>query len=324
MNSNRYAKSVVALFLLIATVALGRFVLLSRVQYSYMDGEFPWWMQQKDYVHTKSDKQEIIFLGDSRMKAGIIPDEICENAYNLAVGGGTTVEMYYSLHDYLKFHPKPEMVVMGFAIVHYVGEGCFTSRDLYFHFLPLKNQLEAQYIGYKKSGWQFPKFKEKVIDTLKYSLFFPQKYSAACINSKFGRGEWNRSEFERNAQNKGHMYFGRNESDAGLNAEANSLMFSVNPRIGYYLHRIIALCKNNEIPLFIEQLPMNTPSWNKINESGYYLQFQAYFDSLSTEHGIPIELTIPCYEPECFGDSSHLNARGAKRFSAEIKAKYGL
>ena len=323
MNSNRYAHCFAALFLLIAAVALGRFVLLSLVQYSYMDGEFPWWMQQKDYVHTKSDKQEIIFLGDSRMKAGIIPAELCGNAYNLAVGGGTTVEMYYSLGDYLKFHPKPEMVVMGFCIAHYVGEGCFTSRDLYFHFLPLKNQLEAQYIGYKKCGWGFPKFKEKVIDTFKYTLLFPQKYSASCVNSRFRRGEWNHSEYEKNAQNKGHMYFGMNERDGNFNGDAG-INFIPDARNDFYMRKIIALCKNHEIPFFIEQLPMNTASWEKLQETNCYPSLKNYLNSLAQETGISVELAIPCYEPECFGDASHLNPRGAERFTAEIKAKYGL
>ena len=311
-------------FLIVAAVAVFRWMLLWNVPYTYMDGEFPFWMQQKDYVHTKGEKPEVIFLGDSRMKAGIIPAELCGNAYNLAVGGGTTVEMYYSLGDYLKFHPKPKMVVMGFGGFHYQWEDCFEGRTLYFHFLPLKNQLEAQFVGYRKCGWDFSTFKAKILDTLKYSLLFPQKYSAACINSKFKREKYNRALFENNAAAKGHMYFGMNEKDDGLNQEAYAQTFAVNPRIERYLRRIIALCKENEIPLVIEQLPMNTPSWEKINESGYYAQFRSYLDSLASEAGIPVELAIPCYEPECFGDASHLNTRGAERFSAEIKAKYGL
>ena len=264
MNSNRYAKSFVALFLIVAAIAVFRWMLLWNVPYTYMDGEFPFWMQQKDYVRSKGEKPEVIFLGDSRMKAGIIPAKLCDNAYNLAVGGGTTVEMYYSLKNYLKFHPKPKMVVMGFGGFHYQWEDCFEGRTLYFHFLPLKNQLETLFVGYRKCGWDFSTFKAKILDTLKYSLLFPQKYSAACINSKFKREEYNRALFENNAAAKGHMYFGRNERADGLNQEANAQTFAVNPRIEQYLHRIIALCKENDIPLVIEQLPMNTPSWNKI------------------------------------------------------------
>ena len=323
MNSNRYAKSFFVLFLIIATVAAFRWMLLWHVPYTYMDGEFPFWMQQKDYVHSKGEKSEVIFLGDSRMKAGIIPTELCDNAYNLAVGGGTTVEMYYSLKDYLKFHPKPEMVVVGFAFSHYVTEGCFTSRDLYFHFLPLKNQLEAQYIGYKKCGWEFSKFKEKAIDTLKYALLFPQKYSASCINSRFRRGEWNHSAYEKNVQDKGHMYFGMNKSNGNFNGDAR-INFIPDARNDFYMRKIIALCKNNEIPFFIEQLPMNTVSWEKLQETNCYPSLKNYLNSLALETGITVELAIPCYEPECFGDASHLNPRGAERFTAEIKEKYAL
>ncbi|MBQ9283287.1 MAG: hypothetical protein IJ207_14000 [Treponema sp.] len=41
MNSNRYAKSFVFVFLIILAIAVARWILLVNVQYSYMDGEFP-------------------------------------------------------------------------------------------------------------------------------------------------------------------------------------------------------------------------------------------------------------------------------------------
>ncbi|MBP3772680.1 MAG: hypothetical protein J6I53_08325 [Treponema sp.] len=321
MNSNRYAKSFVFVFLIILAIAVARWILLVNVQYSYMDGEFPYWMQQKDYVHTKNDKSEVLFMGDSRMKAGIIPERICDNAYNLAVGGGSMVEMYYSLKGYLKNHPEPEMVVLGFAAYHYAREYQFESRNLYFHFLPLEYQIEAQIEKYISGQ---PGLKNKLIDTMKYDLFFPQKYSAACINSKFKREKHNRTLFQTNAAAKGHMYFGKNEKDERLNQETSFRGFNVNPHLDNYLHKIIDLCQKNEIPLFIEQLPMNTPSWNKINENGFYADYRAYMESVMKEMGIPVELEIPCYDVECFGDSSHMNSRGAEKFSSEIKEKYQL
>lgn len=324
MNSNRYAKSFVFVFLIILAIAVARWILLVNVQYSYMDGEFPYWMQQKDYVHTKNDKSEVLFMGDSRMKAGIIPERICDNAYNLAVGGGVAIEAYYSLLDYLKYHPKPKIVVMGFAAFHYQDHGEFETRNLYFHYLSSKNQLAAQFVLYKLGQVDFQGLKSKIIDTLKYNLLFPQKYSAACIKSKFKREKNNRTMFQKNADAKGHMYFGLKERDDNLNPETKRKKFYVNARENYYLHKIIDLCQKNEIPLFIEQLPMNTPSWNKINENGFYADYRAYMESVMKETGVPVELEIPCYDVECFGDSSHMNSRGAEKFSSEIKGKYQL
>ena len=158
---------------------------------------------------------------------------------------------------------------------------------------------------------------------LEYELLFPKKYSAACINGKFQRENTNREVYRQTAENKGIMIKQMNESDANLNGEAFMDFFTY-PRIDYYLHKIIKLCKEKQIPLFIVQLPMNEPSWNKIKETGYYANFHNYLSGLAQETGIPIETEIPCYAPEFFGDYSHLNPRGAERFTAEIKAKYGL
>ena len=322
MNQTRFARFFIFLFLLIAVTAVFRWILLWRVQYSYMDDEFPWWMQQKDYVHTKGDKSEVLLLGDSRMKAGIIPSQLCENAYNLAVGGGTSVEMYYSLKAYLKNHPKPEKVIVAFGGFHYQREDCFKTRTLYFHFLPLKEELEAQFISFKLKQTDFPRFRAEIIDTLKYELLFPQKYSGACINSKFQREEYSKSLYQNNVNSKGQMFFGTAES-APLNTEANSPQFLPSPRINFYVHKIISLCNEDKIPLFITQLPMNE-NWEKVRETKWYKDFEKYFSDLEAKTGIPVETEIPCYEPECFGDSSHVNLRGAERFTAEIKAKYFL
>ena len=325
MNSTRYGKFFVGIFLLIAATAAFRWVLLRCVPYTYMDDEYPWWMQTKDYIQTKGERQEVLLMGDSRMKSGVLPSKLCENAYNIAVGGATPLEMYYSLKAYLQAHPKPERIIMGFGGFHYSSEEAFKTRCLYFHFLPLWEELESQLRGYRLGLFDFGKLRNEVTDTLKYELLFPQKYSAACINGKFKREEYNRLQYQNTVETRGHMFFGRNaESDAGLNGEAYSNAFVVNPRINYYLRRIIDLCKELDIPLYIEQLPMNEPSWQKINGSGYYAEFQSYFSTLAEETGIPVETEIPCYEPEFFGDPSHLNPRGAARFTAEIKAKYSL
>ena len=321
MNSSCYTKIFIGCFVFIAITAVFRWILLWNIPFTYMDGEYPYWQQQKDYVHTKSDKQEVIFLGDSRMKAAIIPNQLCENAYNLAVGGATTVEMYYSLNSYLKNHPKPEKVFMGFSGMHYQNEFTFYSRNLYFHFIPLNEQIGALSIDCKENGLTF---KEKLIDMLKYDFLFPQKYSAACINSKFQRGEWNHSQYQQNVANKGQMSFGTAERNDDLNFEASCNIFNVHPRFDIYMHKIIQLCKNNEIPLFIIQLPMNFSSWNKINESGYSEEFQNYLSDLKKETDISIELIIPKYDPDFFGDDSHLNLRGAEKFTKEIKEKYSL
>ncbi len=324
MNEKIYAKCFIGCFIVIAFIAIFRWVLLWNIQYTYMDGEYPFWMQQKDYINSNSDKREIIFLGDSRMKAAIIPAELCDNAYNLAVGGATTVEMYYSLRRYLKKHPKPEKVIMGFGGFHYQWNDCYKARTHYFHFLSLKEEIESQYTRYKIENQKPIELKAEIIDSLKYNLLFPQKYSAACINSKFQRGELNHLFYDSTSSEKGHMYFGRAEESPELTVEAGLKNFKLDIWIELYFQKIVALCNDNSIPLYIEQLPMNEASFEAISTSDWYNDFQACLIQMADRTGIPINTVIPCYPPDCFGDPSHLNEKGAMRFTAEIKEKYAL
>ena len=333
MNSIRYGKFFVGMFLLIAATAVFRWGLLKNVQFEYMDEEFPWWKQAMDYIHTKGDKPEILFLGDSRMEIGIIPDKICVNACNLGLGGSTALEAYYVLKKYLEKHPKPEKVFMGFAGIHFqMDEWVLERRSIYFDFLSFQDVFEAYLINYKLGVLDYDEVREKIDNMLKYKLLFPQKYSAACINSKFKRGEYNRSAYNAVKETKGYRFSIDTEKDAGLSAGLSYELtdaegrngFHVLPRIEYYFHEIINLCKEEGIPLFIVQPPMNEPSWKKISENGYYAGLQKWFSALSEEAGIPVETDIPCYPIEFFGDPNHVNPRGAERFSSEIKAKYKL
>ena len=321
MNAHRFAYFFIGFYILVIFTALFRFGILSRVRYSYMDSEFPFWMQQKDYVHTKGENQEILFLGDSKMKAGVIPSQFCENAYNLAVGGGTSLEMYYSLKDYMEYHPKPAKIFIGFGGLHYQYEDCFKSRNHYFHFLLLKKEFETQIASYKLNQLTFKQLQNELIDSTKYFLLFPQKYSAACINSKFGRGDFNHTAYKKTAESRGQMFFGMAEQAGGLGFEAYASL-EICPRIDYYLHKIIALCNENQIPVYIVQPPINDNTWEKLTENGHYPAFQSYLKNLAKETHIQVEWDIPHYPPEFFGDTAHLNARGAERFTAELKEKY--
>ena len=214
MSADRYAKFFVAGFLLIALVAAFRWALLWRVQWTYMDSDFPYWEQQNDYIRAKGDVPEVIFLGDSRTKAAVNPNGLCENAYNLALGGSTAVEMYYSLKRYLKYHPKPEMVIAAFAEYHYSSDEFFKTRNLYLHYTNLFETIEVLLVTYMDvkrplhSLRSLRKFNDELLDALKYYLLFPQKYSAACINGNFQREESNRATYRETVENKGFWVLG--------------------------------------------------------------------------------------------------------------------
>ena len=292
---------------------------------SYMDGEYAWWMQQKDYITTSSEEREIIFLGDSRMKAAVIPSEIAQNAYNLAVGGGTAIEMYYALKTYLENHPAPEKVFLGFGAFHYTTNECFENRTLYFHYLSAAQEKEAQEIQFNDGAPLSQKEKANLLSAIRrYDMRFPNLYASAVFHSFFRRTKLNRQNYTDNVKTKGQMFFGKGDNSPALNSEAKAKSFEPLYSTQFYLDKIILLCRENNIPLFIIQLPMNEASFNAVQTSGYAEQFATFMNELQQKYSISVETKIPCYPSECFGDPSHLNSTGAHRFSAEIKEKYFL
>ena len=60
----------------------------------YMDGEYAMYKQQKDYITGNGEYNRVLIMGDSRTKAGFIPDELSNDCYNLALGGTTPIEGY--------------------------------------------------------------------------------------------------------------------------------------------------------------------------------------------------------------------------------------
>ena len=59
----------------------------------YMDREYPGWMQQRDAARAEGTEPEAVILGDSRVKIGAWPKFLAEDVQNLALTGGTPLEL---------------------------------------------------------------------------------------------------------------------------------------------------------------------------------------------------------------------------------------
>ena len=212
---------------------------------------------------------------------------------------------------------------MGFAPAHYTENGCFKTRTLYFHYLTPSEEIEAQTAQFADFGAD-EKAKKSLWKVKQYDLRFPQLYASAAFHSFFLRTNLNQKNYTDVLQTKGQMYFGKSEKSAGLNSEGKAKSFDVLSSTRFYLERIASLCRENDIPLFIIQLPMNSASFQSVQSSGYAARLADFMSELEQKYGFPTEKDIPCYADDCFGDASHLNERGATQFSSAIKARYAL
>lgn len=317
-------KLVFKLFLCLLPVALW-YLYMNCASFYFMDEEYPYWMQQKDYINKSDEYNEMIVLGDSIAKAAVRPNSVSgHKTANLSLGGASVVEMYYSLEDYLENHQPPRAVLCMFGINHYAGGDCYISRTLYFHYLDGSRLRELDQAAERIGSPSFWNQKEVKRLTLEYALWNPKLYLPAVFNSGFtGRYEQNISLYNQLSFEKGWMIFGTDEgnSEPGIITEYDS--FAADPVNDYYLGKMIDLCTRNSIQFILEQAPVKASSLALI-ASDVEQSYFAYFEELKSRYSqICVNTAYAVYEDSMFGDPNHMNAAGAQAYTKFIMDTYG-
>lgn len=342
-NVKFFAKLILALAPLICLVL---YTLLC--PFGYMDREYPSWLYSKDVITGKvnpfgSDgptayagsvmKGTTVILGDSRAMAALDPDEFKgTDCVNLAVGGGTSIEMYYTLKEFVENVGVPERAVIMFAPFHYSVIDNFNERTLYFNYLTVPEMKEV-YDNAKEYDASViigdnPDSKQYIEDFFNTRLRTPMKYLPALINSRaFGRYSENKATYEELKEKRGHDQFGEADGCSDLNYETSYTGMHMNGNsylLLYYFDLIIKECNENNIDFVVAVPPMNESSYNSLDPS-YVEDFYAYFDVFSTWYPrVKFDPEIIPMEDEYFGDSSHLNKKGAKKYTEYFCEKYGF
>lgn len=295
----------------------------------YMDSEYPSWKYTKDVqskiISPVSDEEDsVLILGDSRAMADLDPCILGDNVVNLAFGGATSIEMYYTLNEYLKNHSAPKAVLIYFAPFHYSYMDNFWTRTAYFHHIDSKEAAEV-YIAGKKCASETIN-SENFTKLISTGLYLPDTYLPAISNAKiFMRFSENKSAYSRLCLANGHDYYGTADGCSDLNYEASyetmrktgdyALIFQ-------YMNKLLSLCETNGIDTYIDQVPMNEASYNSLNPE-FVKSYREYMQDIANGHPeCTVYTDIPCYRDDYFGDSSHLNQTGSAIFSEEIKNKY--
>ena len=304
-------------------ILVGVFTLVAPL--CYMDSEYPAWHYARKQAAAEQDAK-VLVLGDSRAKADVMPAYFAEGGLNLAIGGATTIENYYTLKHYLEKN-KPERIVILFAPFHYSSMDNFWQRTMYFNYLRVPETMEVFREAKACSSDEVIRdgyVKDAFCDRTRVtSVYLP-----ALMNAKFvGRYSANQQALDELAAGDGHMLFGTADYCDDLNYEVNyeDMRESGDSElIGVYLKKLLDLCRENEISVIVAQPPMNEASYQELHE-GYVRSFGYFMRSVQDLYPeITVETEIPCYGNEMFGDSSHLNRQGAEKFTEELVQKYHL
>lgn len=296
--------------------------------FCYMDEEYPAWSFSKNVAYDNEFEDQdfdTLILGDSGAMSSFVPEVLSDGTVNLAVGGATTIEMYYFLDNYLKNHNAPKHIVMMYQPFHYWHIDNYTTRTQYFKSLSVSEAGEVYTIA-KNAGENAIYSDEFVWDELSCRMGLPTKYLPAITASRFvGRYRTNMDAYEELKQSRGYGSFGTQNGCDDVSYEASYTGIEYNGDndiISQYLIKIIGLCVDEQIDLLITMPALNEATYEKV-ESAYLSDIRAYM-GLVAAYGeyVVCEYEPRCYENRYFGDASHLNREGAVKFSEEIKNTY--
>jgi hypothetical protein len=299
----------------------------------YTSPEYPIWLAKTNYINSANSRSENIIIGDSRAVAGFVPAIIGDDYYNLAIGGETPLEGYYTLKRYLEKNKSVKNLIISYAPMHLQVSDTFFERTLKYDFLDDREVAQAFQLSneYNEKFW---------IDGEKgnsYGLFeYPVKFVYAfLIKYKFFyfyRAEIRNMIFENRLQKnlvllaqlderKGNIDFGIKPLSDELNYEAKEKEFNISLVQSFYLTQLLELADHNNIKVYYINAPFNEASYKEINAS-YLSKYNSFFNELKSRYPYFVFYSeIFSYDNQYFGDPSHLNQKGQEKFSTDVKMK---
>jgi hypothetical protein len=290
---------------------------LENFKINFLDREYPMWKAKVEMANERNHFETLI-LGDSRTYAGLKPKELSDKTISLALGGATPIEMYLLFEEYLSHNPIPKNIIVAFAAGHYIECDSFSNRTVYFDLFESKKLLEVINLDQKlKTPILLGNYN---LETSKLYVFLTYPLRYGNIIYKWRRNE-NLKRLKNIKKSNGHTYFGLaniSPEKAGDFRYNNFNIADINER---YLDKIIKLAKKNNINIIIEQMPLNKTTFDSLN-TNFKTHYEEYLKMLSKKYDIIVNDKIWYLTNDHFGDSSHVNEKGASKVTKYIKEKY--
>ncbi len=310
-------KCVLAALPLIALV-----IYFSQFTISFIDEEGPYYLWNREITETARDKYyDTIILGDSIANSAYIPELLSDGTINLALGGATPMENYYTLCEWLERHEPPKTCYISFNDSHFIYDNGFWLRSVYSHRYDLKTTVKMlkEAAAYNESSiltehWLY--------DLLSYELWLPNKYITPLMNAGLNqRGGTNKAAWDKIELHRGNYIALILEQHAPQRETQSEIAeaFSVQPLFDDYYRKLIELCQANGIQVRIIKLPRPDSC---VYTQEYKQAFHAYYDKLQADYP---EISVDWFEhcdAGCFLDGSHMNIHGGMLFTKALKELY--
>jgi hypothetical protein len=306
-------------------VLLALWTLTSSFREGFLAPEYGMWMAKRDLVQSCRFAPTIV-LGDSRMVAGVIPEKL-GNATNLALGGATPIEMYYTALHASSCPNPPQRVVLSFSPAQLMNTQYFWPRTALFGYLNFDEleqvRQEARSAGDKAlySAPNIGDFDAMLTDWL-YAHHFPSYYMSSIINGRVvGRLGAYRQIQQEMAETRGQHLYGQANSVHDTAEEADMPAFKVSPLLDDYFARLLALYEKSGTPVYYIAAPWNQATYDHL-QPGFTDQLVRYLQGLAQRFpNLHVLVPFTHMADEYYGDEYHLNARGSAIFSDQVAAR---
>lgn len=295
----------------------------------YFNREYPMWKSKMEVTQHPENYNNFI-LGDSRAIAGFDTKSLGANYYNLALGGGTPIEGYYQLKRLLENGAKVDTLLVSYSPIHLEQSEMFWDRQVKYGFynpeeikkLVLTDNKELEtFWAYDAKSKSKSSLESEVIGGIMSYYKSPYHLRTEIGKSMFLRGYSNQRVYRDIRHNRGTYDFGTAEKSEDLNVEALRTQFKPRKIIIDHLEKLFDLATLHKIKVFYVSLPMNQASAGALHQD--YTQGVRFLEHRLKEDYHTIDFVYPAihsYDNHYFGDASHLNQRGRKKFTLDFIA----
>jgi len=296
------------------------YILLFPMFYNMQNNNRWYFLRQSLNNNITIPESDILFLGDSRVNAGIDFNQI-NNCYSLAEGGTTSIEIFYMLKKYLVFHKTPKTIFLSIS-PRFQGELFsfypYCVRNDFFTF----SEFHEITSNLGKNDTTLGKY-PNVEFLLNKFRWIPYYQGDVYKNYGFFGYSLNKAKIAEMVQLKGASFHeGLLDSCSLPNYETRYKNHKISPILDLYFDKIFRLCEQNNIELIFDFMPMNKSSFQKLNTI-FVSEYKKYMLKYSKKYPkFCISDTVYFYDDVYFGDESHLNSKGKEIFTYYLKTKY--
>ena len=316
-----------SLLMLVGFVALWGWAITGRMW--YMDSEYPLWLYKKNQLTGACFENKIVILGDSRPMADLIPEEIGENVINLAIGGVTPIELYYTALMMRHCTKPPKAVVISMAPFHYMVMESYWGRTLPLQFLTFTQALEVQAIAQSDLNQKIyatsitGRIHDFVMNAV-ISYSFPTFYYTKLIDGLFHPNlRMNRISMKDLEDHRGHVAMHKEVRVTQPSAEVSMGKFHPLKLLDIYMRMALDEFHNMGAAIYYLDMPI-TPLTNDGLPENYRQDYDAYLTDILKPYdkAYRIGSLLPVHDLQDFSDPFHLNYNGAVPFSRSVRGEF--